>query len=268
MKLNHLIVAIALIVPACSNQPASESSTYEAEAASTKSKVKHDRPQSVDLTKYEVYQADGAAMKIKIDLGTEKSCWTSAMWRVKQLASGDYYVTVETLMHPMMMCSPNQMKTIPLGTEIDIPANSNGYHGLSVFVQRLENPRYARSLAVDVLKSGSPAATVDTQKVEAEGHFISIDSISGFTAFIDYKRVRACWPDYFYTKDDLSEGVVLVQASPAMHIAVPCTAQHLKTFNTGIKFEVKNGTSLNYKTIIVTKNSGSSKFPVVSAKKN
>lgn len=92
-------------------------------------------------------------------------------------------------------------------------------------------------------------------------------SPKGFTAFVDYKRVRDCGAEYFYSSNNIDENTLFVERTPARRIAIPCLPNMLKTFYTGLKLDVASASSVNYKNIIVMKQKHEAAFPVVSARK-
>jgi hypothetical protein len=146
MKLVHSIIVAAFFGTACSGQNDSASVVNDAETNVSSANVKHDRPQKVDLVRYDISHGSTAPMKIKVDISEEESCFESANWRLKKLDNGDHYVTVEMLAHPAIPCLPSMIKKHQLGIEIDLPVATTSDQVARVWVQRLEHISFKRSV--------------------------------------------------------------------------------------------------------------------------
>jgi hypothetical protein len=267
MSIKHLVVAAALITTACSSEKGSESTLTEAEAIKKKPvRVEKAKPESLDLTQYDIVNHTGYDMKIKLDISTEKSCYRSAAWRLTKINDGEYYVRMEMLPHPMVMCTPNLEKEHALGLEIDIPADANSSY-TRLYVQRMGKDLYKRSLEAVSQKDDPNGVQVIEEAIEAQAHFISIQSPAGFTAMVDYAKETGCWASNFYTTHKIDERTVFVERRPAMHPAIPCMPNQVRTFYTGVKFDVTGQGAVNYMNVIVSKQAHEAKFPKVTARK-
>lgn len=82
---------------------------------------------------YAFSQTEGKAFTVKIDRQTIKGCYASVGYPVSEYASRNYFVNIQRLMVPAVVCSPTMMRDIEIGAEIKVPANNN-YSSASLYV--------------------------------------------------------------------------------------------------------------------------------------
>lgn len=214
--------------------------------------VQLEGPAEVTVSTYAVSHKSGKAIKVEIDKKTIKACFSGIGYSVTKLQSdNEYFVEIEPLAVPAVMCSPAMMRDIQVGTSIDIPKSAAGGTFATIHVH---NKLASLSQPKVKVSSGAKLGEAVLSKLDSYSYYSNTGD--GFSIEIDKRKISVCSAGNAYETSTLFSGGFFVKAMPLAirRFCPPGTTEQIET-GTEIRIPRADG-GFQYGTLLVTRPSG------------